>query len=171
MSLNELESQRIARQLILDGERSQEQRNIIGQFATPYDLALDITRVALSYVPDAKRCLEPACGTGSFVSAALACNSELAITAIEKDVDYFEVANSLWSSDSVSVINDDFLEYSKDSESSFDVLLSNPHILDITILIRNLKTSTGLLRSLLRAKSCPNSPAFMRILYCAALTC
>lgn len=127
MTILEFEHQRIAEQLRLDGERSQEQRNILGQFATPNELALDITRAAFEMVPHAKSCIEPACGTGSFISAALSCKGDLAITAVEKDVEYCEVASTLWSSETVHILNEDFFDFAREApEGSFDLLLSNP---------------------------------------------
>ena len=123
---SETEKRRVAEQNRLDSERNQELRNENGQFATPYNLALEISEVAFSMMPDAKTCIEPACGTGAFISAALECSDGIEITAIEKDPAYYDVANSLWSSGHVRVVNSDFFDYVAGAKNGFDLLLANP---------------------------------------------
>lgn len=121
-----IEKQRIAEQKRLDDERSQEQRNINGQFATPFELASQIVEIAFAMNPDAQSCLEPACGTGSFLSALNGVFTGLQITAIEKDSAYCEVASRLWSSCSTAVVCCDFFDFAEHADSGFDLLVSNP---------------------------------------------
>lgn len=67
------EHERLDLQAALDAGKSQAERNRLGQFATPSNLAEDILRYAVSLLPaDTKvRFLDPAIGTGSFYSALL----------------------------------------------------------------------------------------------------
>src|SRR5690349_8716490 len=64
---------RLAIQQQLDAARTQAERNKLGQFATPSDLAMEILEYARSLLPEdqAIRFLDPAIGTGSFLSALL----------------------------------------------------------------------------------------------------
>lgn len=67
------EQDRLELQRLLDGAKTQEERNRLGQFATPTALAVDILNYARSLLPDnvPVRFLDPAFGTGSFYSALL----------------------------------------------------------------------------------------------------
>ncbi len=70
-----LEARRQVIQAALDARQSAAQRNRLGQFATPNALAIEIARyvqsVAGRHLP-AIHFADPAIGTGSFYSAALA---------------------------------------------------------------------------------------------------
>lgn len=120
-----VEMVRQAEQLKLDSARTQLERNINGQFATPNSLALAIVRDALARVPNASSCIEPACGTGSFVSAVCQEKCSLEIVAIEKDPDYCEVARRLFGGDSCEIIQADFFDIAQ-SLGQFSLLVSNP---------------------------------------------
>src|SRR5437773_1250447 len=65
------EQQRLALQAELDGQKTQAERNRLGQFATPTALAEDILRYAVHLLPPAEEVhfLDPAIGTGSFYAA------------------------------------------------------------------------------------------------------
>jgi adenine-specific DNA-methyltransferase len=71
ISIQDIETQRQIIQREFDLLKTQEQRNILGQFSTPTILANDILRNALKLMPtDEKiRFLDPAIGTGAFFSA------------------------------------------------------------------------------------------------------
>ena len=72
MTVLDIEAQRQTIQERLDAARTAAERNRLGQFATPPDLALDIARYALSLWQArtaAVAFLDPAIGTGSFYSA------------------------------------------------------------------------------------------------------
>jgi predicted RNA methylase len=69
----ELEAERVTLQRTLDGQRTQAERNRLGQFATPPRLAASVVESALKLLPSTARVrfLDPAFGTGSFYSALL----------------------------------------------------------------------------------------------------
>jgi hypothetical protein len=66
-----LEEARLALQRQLDSQKTQKQRNTLGQFATPTGLASQILAYAKTLIPPTERIsfLDPAIGTGSFYSA------------------------------------------------------------------------------------------------------
>src|SRR5688572_995079 len=72
---NLIEARRRAVQAELDARRSAAERNRLGQFATPYLLAVEIARqlqLAAGESLPVVRFADPAVGTGSFYSALLA---------------------------------------------------------------------------------------------------
>lgn len=103
-----------------------EMRNRYGQFSTPYELARQITSAALEYCPAPKRILEPACGTGAFISAVRSAGMNTPIDAIELNADICNVAKSIWENTHTAIYNEDFLEYAGKSTGRFDLILSNP---------------------------------------------
>lgn len=101
MTLNTLERARLELQARLDAGKSAAERNRLGQFATPPDLANEVVTLALSALGDdvAVRFLDPAFGTGSFFSALLPLVHRGRLTAaagFEIDPHYGEPARSLW---------------------------------------------------------------------------
>lgn len=108
-----------------DAQHSQQERNVKGQFATPYALAESISRDAISRVDRPQSMLEPACGTGSFISASTAICPDLRVYAVEKDPNVYAIADSLWSSDRITVKNADFFDVVS-SLRGFDLLITNP---------------------------------------------
>jgi len=67
---NGREDSRLELQASLDGRKTSEERNRLGQYATPTLLALDILQYAKQLAPRGGiRFLDPAIGTGSFYSA------------------------------------------------------------------------------------------------------
>lgn len=119
----EVERQRF--QQNYDATHSQLERNIKGQFATPYDLALSITKDALDRMPGAATLLEPSCGSGAFVSAAKSLDSGLKITAIEKDPVVWRKAEALWADNNTDVVSADFFDRAANL-GRFDLLITNP---------------------------------------------
>ncbi|WP_102377569.1 Eco57I restriction-modification methylase domain-containing protein [Raoultibacter timonensis] len=119
----ELERRRL--QAEYDNTHSQLERNIKGQFATPYDLAKQIASDALGRHDGARTFLEPSCGTGAFVSAIRECNASIEIVGIEKDPVVSSVANKLWGNSSTRFVNDDFFDIAP-TLGSFDLLITNP---------------------------------------------
>jgi hypothetical protein len=71
--LEALEHDRLRRQSILDAHKTQAERNRLGQFATPPELAQDIVELTYAYLPPSANVhfLDPAFGTGAFYSALL----------------------------------------------------------------------------------------------------
>lgn len=129
----EIENQRQIIQRELDLLKTQEQRNILGQFSTPIILAHDILRNALKIIPkDEKiRFLDPAIGTGSFFSALNHVCSIARIeaaTGYEIDKHYGEPALDLWAT---SILNYQLTDFTKvtpplDESQKFNLIICNP---------------------------------------------
>jgi len=95
------ENQRLTLQATLDAVKSLAERNRLGQFATPTDLAVDILAYAKKLLPAGEpvRFLDPAFGTGSFYSALLRTFPPSRIAAAEGfeiDPHYGHPATELW---------------------------------------------------------------------------
>src|SRR3989338_8360620 len=100
-SVDVLEIDRLELQEKLDASRTQAERNRLGQFATPTELATDILSYAEKSLPKhlKVRFLDPAFGTGSFYSALLRTfpASRVAWAAgYEIDSDYGQRALQIW---------------------------------------------------------------------------
>ncbi|OIO83762.1 MAG: SAM-dependent methyltransferase [Candidatus Aquicultor secundus] len=96
-----LECSRLEIQNRLDALKSQAERNKLGQFATPTELATEILEYAKDLLPaDNKiRFLDPAFGTGSFYSALLRTFQSQRIESaagFEIDLQYANEAIGLW---------------------------------------------------------------------------
>ena len=108
------ESRRQAIQLTLDSRKSPADRNRLGQFATPYPLAVDIARYVRSIASPILypvRFADPSFGTGSFYSAALAVFGADRIQAalgVEIDSAFCDTARKLWSASGLRVLKGDF---------------------------------------------------------------
>ena len=70
-NLDAYEEQRLALQVKLDCQKTQAERNRLGQFATPTPLAQEILAYAATLIPATEevRFLDPAFGTGAFYFA------------------------------------------------------------------------------------------------------
>lgn len=119
------EHARRQRQSEYDSTHCQRIRNLKGQFATPYDLAVSIARDALGRIDSPRNFLEPSCGTGAFVSAIRTCAPNIRITGIEKDTTVFDIASELWSDNLTSIQNCDFFDFTSGA-TGFDLLITNP---------------------------------------------
>ena len=96
-----IEYKRLAIQHQLDAARTQAERNKLGQFATPFELAMDMLEYARSLLPKDQRVrfLDPAIGTGSFLSALLRSFPAPCIASVagyEIDPYYGHKAIELW---------------------------------------------------------------------------
>jgi adenine-specific DNA-methyltransferase len=96
-----IEYKRLAIQHQLDAARTQAERNKLGQFATPSELAMDMLEYARSLLPKEQPVcfLDPAVGTGSFLSALLHSFPVLRIASVagyEIDPYYGHKAMELW---------------------------------------------------------------------------
>jgi len=123
------EQERLALQASLDAEKSQAERNRLGQFATPPGLAEDIVRYAVALLPPAVkvRFLDPAFGTGSFYSALLRVipNQRIAeALGFEVDPHYGEPATRLWRDTGLVLKLADFTN--AQPLSRVNVLICNP---------------------------------------------
>jgi len=126
-----IEKQRRRQQERLDGSKSPQERNRWGQFGTPPQLALDIARYAYTlWQPTARRChlLEPAVGTGSFLSAFLATFPSRTIgriVGVELDPQVADAARGLWSQSGAEIIEADFTRQ-EPHDRPFDIIMTNP---------------------------------------------
>jgi len=102
-SLQQIELERKAEQAKLDGLKTAMQRNEMGQYATPFPLALKIVQfVRDNWLTAAEdiRFLDPGVGTGAFVSALLHAfdrKNIRSITGVELDPQVAAAADKLWS--------------------------------------------------------------------------
>lgn len=107
------EEKRLALQVELDGHKSQAERNKLGQFATPTQLARDVLAFGLDLLPkgEAVRFLDPAIGTGSFYSALRSTRRHRPLTwarGFEIDVHYGKPAQELWAGEPLQITFGDF---------------------------------------------------------------
>ena len=132
MKVDQLESQRQTLQAELDGQKTQEERNIMGQFSTPNILANDILTHAKNIFPKREkvRFLDPAFGTGSFYSALNNVFSESRIeaaTGFEIDEHYGEPASKLWEETDLNYQLADFTKQNPPTEDEkYNLIICNP---------------------------------------------
>jgi adenine-specific DNA-methyltransferase len=128
-SVHEKEQARLALQLSLDAVKNSAERNRLGQFATPPELAEDILRYAASLLsPSAQvRFLDPAIGTGAFYSALLRIfPPERIIEALgfELDPHYGKPSELLWGDTGLIIKHGDFTRAV--ASPRFNMLICNP---------------------------------------------
>ncbi len=129
---DQLESQRQALQAVLDGLKTQEERNVMGQFSTPIALANDILNHAKNIMPKRGkiRFLDPAIGTGSFYSAlnnVFPATRIEAATGYEIDEHYGKPACELWSKTELNYRLADFTKQQPPSEDEkYNLIICNP---------------------------------------------
>jgi adenine-specific DNA-methyltransferase len=129
---SQLERTRLSLQDRLDSLKSQEQRNILGQFATPSQLAEDILRYAHKEIGnDAEvRFLDPAIGTGAFYSALLRVFQDVQIKhaqGFEIDGHYGVPSMDLWKSSALDFRLADFTAVpSPEEEYRPNLIICNP---------------------------------------------
>lgn len=127
------ERQRQIIQRELDSLKTQEQRNIMGQFSTPIGLANDILSHAQKLIPKHERIrfLDPAIGTGSFFSALINIFEGSRIeyaTGYEIDEHYGLPARELWQG---SILDYKLTDFTKaippdDEDRRFNLIICNP---------------------------------------------
>ena len=126
----DIEAERLRIQESLDDERSQRERNEMGQFATPPVLAEDIIASLLDIgLPESFNFLEPSCGSGSFYSALLRLAGKERIASargVELDERFAAAAKRLWGEAGLGVEAADFTRWSECTEERFDLLVANP---------------------------------------------
>jgi len=132
-SLEERENARFELQERLDDAKVQAERNRLGQFSTPPQLASDIVAYAVSLLsPRLKiRFLEPGFGTGPFYSALLrqVPPSRIeAATGYEIDRHYAESAEHLWKGTRLRLCLADFTttEPPKAEATKYNLVVCNP---------------------------------------------
>jgi adenine-specific DNA-methyltransferase len=117
----------------LHAMRDQALRNRLGQFSTPPDLARDIVKLALSWLPQGQtvRFLEPGFGTGPFYSALLENVPESQIgsaTGYEIDAQYIEPNMRLWGDTGLCLHLGDFTraEPPESKANKYNLIVCNP---------------------------------------------
>lgn len=141
-----IEAQRLALQRTQDEGRSRAERNRLGQFATPGQLAAELLRYAHQLIGDGPvRFLDPAIGTGSFYSALLRewpAASIAAATGFEIDPHYAGPCKALWQGMRLQLHAEDFtaaLPPSAEAER-YDLVICNPPYVRHHHLGRSAKT-------------------------------
>ncbi|MBN1283956.1 MAG: SAM-dependent DNA methyltransferase [Anaerolineae bacterium] len=129
--LSTVEANRIEMQSRLDLAKSQAERNKLGQFATPPDLAADILDYARSlFSPETPvRFLDPAIGTGAFYAALLRAfpASQIAeVVGYEIDPHYGQQTAALWSDTPLRLHITDFTQASSPDAHKATLLICNP---------------------------------------------
>ena len=126
-----IEVTRLALQIFLDAQKTQLERNRLGQFATPTALARDVINHGLSMFPDAVpiRFLDPAIGTGSFYAALQLTGRKIQCArGFEIDQHYAIPAVDLWKDTPLELSLDDFTRAvpPMSSEQKANLLICNP---------------------------------------------
>lgn len=130
---NSQEERRCALQAELDDHKSQAERNKLGQFATPTQLARDVLAYGLALLPkdEPVQFLDPAIGTGSFYSALMStCRGRPVALAQGYEIDphYGKPALALWESSQLQITLGDFTRQTSPSHDSqrANLLICNP---------------------------------------------
>ena len=132
--MNRSETERTRIQAELDAQRTQHQRNAMGQFATPGPLAVEMLRSARDLTPGRTgglRFMDPAFGTGSFYSALLRVFGRESIAAAhgyEIDPHYGLPASRLWEPSGLRLNLTDFTSCRPGDRGTerVDLLVCNP---------------------------------------------
>jgi len=129
IDIDDLESRRITLQRELDAQKAAEERNRLGQFSTPPNLAEEILTYAKMLLPaDSKvRFLDPAIGTGAFYSALLRVFGQSRIAGAagyEIDPHYAKPAIELWKHSRLALELADFTRAAPSSD--FNLVICNP---------------------------------------------
>lgn len=128
-----LEAERFALQQAVDDSKSGDERNRMGQFSTPYDLARRMVAGTIVHLPlnTEVSFLEPALGTGVFFSALRSEKNDRTLTTavgVEIDPSYAEIAKRLWNPLGLTVETGDFVRFAQDpaNRGRFNLLCTNP---------------------------------------------
>ena len=126
-----IELERQSLQNFLDLQKKQEERNVLGQFATPKSLADSIVKAALVYTNEKIRFLDTSIGTGVFFSSLVDYIDKKYISyacGYEIDSHYALPAMKLWKNAEIDYILGDFFDFTppKENEEKFNVIISNP---------------------------------------------
>jgi hypothetical protein len=129
-----MEARRQTLQAALDSGKSAAERNRLGQFATPNALAVEIAGYVQQVADDrlpAIRFADPALGTGSLYSAALAVFGAKKIKSavgVELDSDFRDAARALWAEAGLEVVGGDFTRIIAGSNLPVapNLILANP---------------------------------------------
>ncbi|MBI5695271.1 MAG: SAM-dependent DNA methyltransferase [Nitrospirae bacterium] len=128
-----IENERLELQVVLDSGKTQAERNKMGQFATPGDLATQILEYAKRVIDidNGVRFLDPAIGTGAFYSAFVRVFGRHAKNhahGFEVDEHYGKVARELWKNYPLYIRMEDFTSAIPpcDDKDKADLVICNP---------------------------------------------
>jgi predicted RNA methylase len=132
--LAQAEARRQVLQTALDAERSPAERNRLGQFATPYELAVEIAQSVARRWEDALKRIcfaDPAIGSGCFYSAAVSVFGRKRLATamgIELDPRFCAAARDLWAPFGLRVIESDFARVLDNGAGAArpNLILTNP---------------------------------------------
>jgi hypothetical protein len=125
--MNDREFKRKEMQDRLDAQKTQKDRNVMGQFSTPFPLALDIMKYMRQLQgTDDVSFIEPSIGTGVFYSAFTEVfgNKGQQVLGFEIDPHYFIPTKDFWKTFPIELRCEDFL--SQTPNMFFDMLVANP---------------------------------------------
>jgi adenine-specific DNA-methyltransferase len=127
--IEELEAQRLGLQAVLDAYKTAEERNKMGQFATPSALARDVLVHAKSLLPvrGKVRFLDPALGSGAFYAALLRVFAPAEVAqaqGFEIDPHYGAPAEQLWAPRGLQLTHGDFTR--AEPRARFNLVICNP---------------------------------------------
>lgn len=132
-TLSNLEVKRQKLQKELDGLKTKEERNTMGQFSTPIELAKDILKHTSKLIPNRNKIcfLDPGFGTGAFFSALIDTyhqNRISAATGYEIDLHYGEPAKELWEETLLELRLKDFTQghYPSLNRDKYNLIICNP---------------------------------------------
>lgn len=128
--ISEPEYQRLEAQKKCDDAKTALERNKLGQFATPTNLANDIMAYARTLLTQETRVrfLDPAIGTGSFYSALLENfgSKDIAYSkGYEIDAHYATPAKEIWKNHPLQIEVTDFTK-KESGDDNFNLIISNP---------------------------------------------
>ena len=132
--LSLIEERRQICQSRLDARKSAAERNRLGQFATPNELAIEMAQCVAALRTNGSepvRFADPSLGSGSFYSAILSVfgpESVVSAVGVEIDDDFVELARDLWGDSGLEVVHGDFSRVLADESLSCspNVMLANP---------------------------------------------
>ena len=128
-----MREERVRLQRRLDEAKTHQERNRLGQFATPPELAAEILQVSKMYREEEKPVsfLEPGFGTGAFFAAlqqVFPSHGIKSVQGVEVDPHYGEPARQLWQNTSLDLKVADFTELHapNDERDKANLLVCNP---------------------------------------------
>lgn len=129
-AFDDMEKKRLAIQAALNSGKSSEDRNRMGQFATPTPLAREILAHGVRLMPEDQkiRFFDPGIGTGSFYAALRAVAPEERIeeaVGFEVDPHYGDPASALWKDTPLQIRLADFTQALPEGQGA-NLLICNP---------------------------------------------
>ena len=134
-TVDKREEERLLVQEALDLAKQTDERNRLGQFATPPALAADVVAEAAKHLSsdvrrDSVRFLDPALGTGAFWSMLQSISPQFARRGIGYEIDqsFANASRRLWTGSGLRVRCEDFTqaEPPKRARDRFDLVVCNP---------------------------------------------